>query len=133
MQVRKCEDVAMKRDMDLIRELLVAIEDNPKLDGSNWILFYDPKELGIENHTAKEVAYHLNLLIEAGFVRGKVSADLMPELARLTWDGHEFLANIKDAGIWGKTKAKIKDLPSVALSVVAAIAQAEVKKYIGIP
>jgi Hypothetical protein (DUF2513) len=56
----------------------------------------------------------------------------MPQLSRLTWDGHEFLANIKDAGIWGKTKARLKDMPSAAMTVVAAIAQAEIKKHLGL-
>ena len=56
----------------------------------------------------------------------------IPAISKLTWQGHEFLDNIKDPGIWGKTKKRVEGLPSVALKVVAAIAEAEVKKHLGL-
>jgi hypothetical protein len=71
----------------------------------------------------------LDLLLEAGFLKG----DPMPSISRLTWEGHEFLDNIRDAGIWGKTKAKLRDLPSVAVTLIREIALAETKKHLGLP
>lgn len=122
----------MKRDMDLIRDILIRIEDDPKMDGTREFYFQTAEEMGFPNHSSDEVAYHFSLLVEEGFVDGAASAFLPIIVRRLTWRGHEFLANVKDAGIWGKTKARVKDLPSVAITVVAAIAEAEIKKHLGL-
>jgi hypothetical protein len=56
----------------------------------------------------------------------------MPAVSRLTWEGHEFLDNIKDVGVWEKTKERLQGIPGVALTVVAALAEAEIKKRLGL-
>lgn len=124
----------MKRDMDLIRDILLAIESDSRLDGTRWIMpSSDGENLGIigTSHSEEEVAYHLQLLVEAGLVRGNPTMD-MPMISKLTWQGHEFLDNIKDQDVWSKTKDKIKGLSGVALSVVGELAAAEVKKRFGL-
>ena len=50
----------MKRDMDLVREILLAIESFP-FDG-------DAHEILIQGRSQDEVAYHLKLLCEAGLI-----------------------------------------------------------------
>jgi len=132
----KTERAEMKRDMDLARAILIEIEEDPHLDRSKLISasMIDPDEIkGAPGHSKEEVAYHLALLIEAGLVEGKVGLEQFPLISGLTWNGHEFLDNIRDSGIWGKTKARIKDIPSVALSVVIEIAKSEVRKHLGLP
>jgi len=124
--------IEMKRDMDLIREILISIEDNPQMDGTREFYFSTPEEMGFPNQSADELAYNYSLLVEAGFVDGGNTAFWPLVVRRLTWKGHEFLASIKDKGIWEKTKARIKDLPGVTLAVVAAIAESELKKYLGL-
>jgi len=51
----------------------------------------------------------------------------------MTWNGHEFLDDIKDTGVWESTKARIAGLPGVAIAVIAEIAKAEIKKKLGLP
>lgn len=125
----------MKRDMDLVRELLLGIEADTRLDGTRW---FQPDTqdnlgvIGISGHSREEVAYHLVILIEAGYVRGTLTME-MPQISKLTWAGHEFLDDIKDPGIWSKTKERLKGLPSVGVSVIAEIAKAEIKKHLGLP
>ncbi|MBZ5679925.1 MAG: DUF2513 domain-containing protein [Acidobacteriia bacterium] len=76
----------MKRDMDLIRELLLLIETDPKFDGTTEFCFNTPEEMGITNHSTEEVAYHLAQLIEAGFVKGAVTMVCPMQIIRgLTW------------------------------------------------
>ena len=123
----------MKRDMDLIRDILIRIEDDPQMDGTREFYFPTAQDMGFPDRSSEEVAYNFSLLVEEGFVNGAASAFLPIIVRSLTWRGHEFLDNIKDAGIWKKTKERLKGLPNVALTVVGAIAEAEVKKHLGLP
>jgi hypothetical protein len=126
----------MKRDMDLIRDLLIGIEADPNLDGTQFLSPDNQDNLGvigIGRFSNEEIAYHLKMLIEAGLVDGKVGFQGMPLINKMTWQGHEFLDNIRDAGIWGKTKERLRGLPSVAVGVMTQIATAEVKKHLGLP
>lgn len=131
MQIYQVKEVEMERNMDLIRDLLVNIADDPKFDGCSWISPGQPSDLGISAHSMEEVSYHLVLLIEAGFIKGKEGMDV-PVICKLTWQGHEFLDNIRDQGIWAKTKQRLSGLSGVGLSVIAQVAEAEIKKRIGL-
>lgn len=122
----------MERDMDLIRDLLLQVEVDPLLDGYHFRNF---DESDFPDHTNEEIAYHVDLLIEAGLVKGGDATmdSASAPVSRLTWEGHEFLDNVKDAGIWKQVKARISTLPGIALTVVAEIAKAEVRKRLGLP
>lgn len=100
----------MKRDMDLIRELLIYIEDH-----SDGLPLYD---LQLEEHGIVEVAYHSRLLYEANLVSSYDQQEAEDEIiffsvGPLTWDGHEFLEKIRQETIWNKTKEVVtkKGLP----------------------
>lgn len=70
----------MKRDMELIRKLMLTLEDDQSEDPD-----------GYDNET---IAYHKALLIESGMAHGIVdqtSESLLASTFRLTWNGHEFL------------------------------------------
>lgn len=116
----------MERNMDLIREMLLKIAADPKLDGSSRYVFDSTDNLG--NYSQEELNYHVDLLLEAGFVEGNPNSTPNPMISKLTWKGHEFVDTIRDFGIWTSVKERLKGLPSVALSVVADLAIAEVKK-----
>jgi hypothetical protein len=131
MQVYEIKTSTVRRDMDLIRHLLFKLEEDQGLDGTRWV-HYTPEDLGITHRSVVEVGYHLQLLIDEGFVIGGGLLDSMPMVRKLTWDGHEFLANIKNDDIWKRTKKRLAGLPSVALSVVAQIAEAEIKQKLGL-
>lgn len=119
----------MKRDMDLVRELLLIIEKND-----------DSKELSIpEDWDRKVVAYHLKILDQAGFVENhtKWAGDKpMWIIASLTWDGHEFLDSIRDDTIWNKTKDGIKskglEIASVPVEVIKEYAKILIKSAFGL-
>jgi len=138
MQVYECreQELDMTRDMDLIRTLLLWADSEPKLDGTpgKFLIFENSAEVGAPGHSKEEVAYHLRLLVEAGFLLGKFHPTTgLPVISRMTWNGHEFLDDIKDAGVWESTKARIAGLPGVALAIIAEIAKAEIKKKLGLP
>jgi hypothetical protein len=123
----------MQRDMDLTREILLNLAADDELDGMEGKQYGAPESMGISGHSAEEVGYHLRLLIQAGYLTEIGEIETMPVLYGLTWNGHEFLDNIRDETIWRRTKARLKGLPSAALAVVASIAEAEIKKHLGLP
>jgi hypothetical protein len=93
----------MKRDMDLIREILLAIE---RLDtGAD-----DDLDVVVDGVDPRVVNAHLRLLDEAGFINAHEIPDDTEEFShfvptRLTWSGHEFLDAVRDPEVWRRTKA----------------------------
>ena len=96
-------DIIMKRDMDLIRAMLMSIEADEH--------GFAPK-IEIPNYTQEEIGYHAVLLGEAGLA---IVSDITtfgvksPQaiVIRLTWSGHEFLDAARDKTIWNQAKDKI--------------------------
>ena len=119
----------MERNMDLIRELLLRIAANPRLDGTHPYTFDSADNL--QGFSQEEINYHVDLLIEEGYVKGNSRGDV-PVVTQLSWQGHEFVDNIRDAGVWRSVKERISGLPSVAITVAAQLALAEVKKRLGL-
>ncbi|EMN7207540.1 DUF2513 domain-containing protein [Vibrio parahaemolyticus] len=111
----------MKRDMELIRKLLLTMEENPR-------------QLEVEGYDKNQVKYHGLLLIEAGFLDGNVSDTLantsvVPSFVsvnRLTWDGHEFLDNIRKEEVWNTIKTQFKD---ASISTVFSIGKQLTENY----
>jgi hypothetical protein len=88
----------MKRDMDLVRQLLMEIEEDAQWPAGKCIATEDTNK-----------AYHLHLLIQSGLVEGKenlVMGGDPPQflISALTWQGHEFLSASADPGRWSHFK-----------------------------
>lgn len=97
----------MKRDMDLIRSILLDIEESPA--GEDWDI-----ETIAKDKEAATVAKHLELMIEAGFVKGKVDSDIgcteyWVSGIELTWEGYEFLDASRNSEVWKKVKSTVID------------------------
>src|SRR6266571_4695776 len=116
----------VNRDMDLIRDILLKVEADPRMNGSRFVVF-DTSDF--EGHSQDEIAYHIDLLFEEDFVKGAATLDApAPAISRLTWKGHEFTSDTRDAGIWASVKERIKGVPDVGLAIVWELAKAELKK-----
>ncbi len=92
----------MKRDMDLVRKILLKIEDSPEYS------FINP--FNIEGYDDNQVSYHLELLDEAGLIKARDESTMggycwIPDC--LTWEGHEFLEASRDDNRWEKAKKTI--------------------------
>jgi hypothetical protein len=109
----------MKRDMDIIRTILLEVEKN-----------CDPCEIlkiHVDGKADEIVAAHINLMGEAGLVK-PVTDDARPRGMGLTWGGHEFLDTIRESSTWMKLKGKLgKSIDSISFEVLrlAAIALAK--------
>jgi hypothetical protein len=78
------------------------VNADPSLNGSRFEVF---GTVDFPGHTQDEIAYHVDLLFEAGFVKGLETLDApAPAISRLTWEGDEFLGSISDPSVWEKVK-----------------------------
>jgi hypothetical protein len=116
----------MKRDMDMVRDLLLAIESDPQFDGIRQ-LQPEPGDIGITEANYSEAAYHLTLLVEAGMVEGR-TAMRMPIISKLTWQGHEFLDDIRSPEIWRKAKEGAGKVGRASIGFLWDLAKAYAKR-----
>lgn len=111
-------DADMPRDDDLMRSLLIQIEES---EGDHQII---NKKLSRTEEEKKEL-YHLKLLRDQGFV--KFEGDTF----RLTNSGHDFVQAIKDDTVWRKTKNAIAETGgSATIEIIKAVAVAYLKDQI---
>lgn len=108
----------MKRDMDLVRQILLELEDAPYRGG--WV------NLEIEEDLEDDVySYHVQLLYEAGLIEAQDLSTLdgvawKPK--RLTWEGHEFLEAARESSRWEKAKEVMqKEGGGLAVSVLKEV------------
>jgi hypothetical protein len=122
----------MKRDLDLIREILLHIESGEQYDGTREFYYSTPEDMGLSGGTPEEFVYHCTLLIEDGYIDGAATI-VNIVVRRLTSRGHDFLDDIRDAGVWKQVKNRLGSLPGVALGIVAELAKSEIKKHLALP
>jgi len=123
------EEIEVQRDMDLIRSVLLFVEQDPQLDGIHPAAL---ESTDFPGHSQAQVDYHVKILIKGGFLEGSTMMNAPPVVLSLTWNGHEFIGSISDQGIWEKVKGRIAGLPDVALSVVWELGKSELKKKLGL-
>ncbi|MCD8510125.1 MAG: DUF2513 domain-containing protein [Bacillus sp. (in: Bacteria)] len=116
----------MKRDMELVRKILIAIEDSNKDP-------HDTLELSLDEYEDLFVYYHIKLLYEAGLIDAMdaSSMDGTEWYAKsLTWDGHEFLDSIRNDNVWNEVRKHVKEKGgSIPLEVLKALAVKISTKY----
>lgn len=80
----------MRRDMNLIRKILLQVEQLPdtqsRIRGSE-----------VEGVSAEIASYHIRLLLDFGLVKGQCDS---PNCwaSMLTWRGHDYLGEIRPLG-----------------------------------
>jgi hypothetical protein len=93
--------VKLKRDLDLIRLILIELEGEEAVD--------------LSKYTEDQINYHKALLIEARLAKGRPHyssrggehSDEIPDdvyIERLTWNGHEFLDQARSGTAWERAK-----------------------------
>ncbi len=109
----------MKRDDDLIRQLLMEFEA-----ASHWELEF-VSTMGMPENDEKAL-YHVLLLEDQGLVVSKHEG-----VYRLTSQGHDFLQAIRNDGIWARTKAAVaEEGGNATLAILRDLATGFLKKQI---
>ena len=125
----------MKRDPDLVRNILLALENNASSNDA-----ITAKKMMIDGWNEDEINYHLLLLVEAGYIRVKDSSSdnrTIVFVTRLTWEGHEFLDAARDDGRWEKAKSAVAKVGGWSFEVIKPIlielAKDAIKMSLGLP
>ncbi|UMA67234.1 DUF2513 domain-containing protein (plasmid) [Roseivivax marinus] len=118
----------MRRDPDLEREILLAIES---YDGEAAPGYANLGDLGAARI---QVNYQVRLLDEAGLIFA-VDAETMGDRfamlpIRLTMAGHEYLDTIRDEEVWRRTKEGARAVGSFSLATLGALARGLVREKI---
>lgn len=99
----------MKRDWNIIRDILLAIEDSPKAQ-----VFLTAEALS--QHDEQAVAYNMLLLVDGGYAQGRFIHSSLGDghiaaatLIRLTNAGHDLLQAVRQQSVWDKIKAKFAE------------------------
>jgi hypothetical protein len=92
----------MKRDMELVRQILFKVEADA-IHPEDWI-----EDFEFEGYDPQTISNHVWLLGDAGFLLTMKNNALGDEFVChpmfLTWKGVEFLDSIRDQDVWDKTK-----------------------------
>ncbi|MGO1304555.1 DUF2513 domain-containing protein [Sphingomonas parapaucimobilis] len=131
----------MKRDMDLIRDLLLQIENGKNV--FHLIDFDTASELGVQisekldKDDVSKYEYHLDLLKNAKMIKLSISGDGYWFVETITWEGHDFLESIRDPKIWKSTKDSIYNAGGFTLDILKAVAKGiirqKLERHIGVP
>jgi len=124
----------MKRDLDLVRQILLTVEEAKP--GQQIDLEDFRKELP---ERLDEVSAHVELLDEAGYLDAIISQELTPSgprqffITKIEWAGYDYLDAVRDAGIWAKTKEKLKSVGGgTTLDIAKAVATKLITDSLGV-
>lgn len=119
----------MRRDMDLVRKMILALEE---------ALPDREPELRFEGVPEEKIRYHLYLLYDAGLIRGELSQamlDKFPEVypLHLSWRGHDFADAVRSDTVWQRAKSAIGEkLSSVSFDVLLNLINKIAVKVLGV-
>jgi hypothetical protein len=110
----------MKRDLDLMRELLLTTEAS---EGPIYLplISEPPRPPG-------DIALQVQLLQDAGYIRAEISPireslDIAGAIIRITNSGYDYLDTVRHPKVWSETKSVLEKIGgSAALEVVKDIA-----------
>ena len=128
-QEQRTGSLLVQRNMDLARDILRAIAQNPQMNGVRDFFIESPEDLSVTGYSLEEVAHCLMLVDDAGFINASANGLIV---RRLTWDGFEFLDNIKSDSVWEKVKDQARSVCGVGMKVLASLAESEVKRLLGL-
>ena len=91
----------MKRDLDLVRQLLLQIEGMPAGPPAQY------RASEIEDPV---LLAHFELVLASGLVNGKISRSQSSRgdvisISGLTWEGHEWIEMVRSQSVWNETKS----------------------------
>ncbi len=120
----------MKRDMDLVRRILLEIEAHKH--------GFAPSRLVFDGCDDEVVAYHVHLMGQARLLNVKTygsSSTKSPSAIpiSMTWEGHEFLDAARPESIWNQAKERVgAELASVPFEVFKALLLALAAESLGL-
>jgi hypothetical protein len=122
----------MKRDMGLVRAILLDIEANaPPQGGLN-------SRISVDGFDKATIMAHIVMMIsDEHLINGRVMKIITGDDAMifgLTWRGHEFIDAARDDTIWTKAKTSLlKHGSSISFDLLLEWLKVEGRKRLGLP
>ncbi|PFJ14750.1 hypothetical protein COD67_07030 [Bacillus cereus] len=123
----------MKLNHDCVRDLLLTVEESTTDEILS--LYFLPQKQRLENYQVDDITYTIQRLKEAGYLNVidiATSDGYSAIINSITWNGHQFLDNIRDKTVWKKTKEKASILGSVSLPILSELAKAYISDMLGL-
>src|SRR5690606_14013063 len=92
-QKKKC----MKRDLDLVRKILLEVEEKETINGYQ-------QDLEIAGYSQDAIRYHLRIMQDADLIKYTAYMPSGIIIDKLTWQGHDFIAMSNNSQLWETTK-----------------------------
>lgn len=119
----------MELNKDCVRDVLLSCEELLKIDEDGYMNSLSHEELGqaLPNYKTEEIIYTVVKLKEAGFLDVKVTkafGNILVDVRiyDITFNGHEFLNDIRDDKNWKKVKDIAKAVGAFSINMIAQIA-----------
>lgn len=113
----------MKLNIDCVRDVLLVLEDAP---------FQKEMNLGeiagalAKEYSFEDIAYSVQKLHEAGYItatsKSYVSGSTIVSVQDITYNGHQFLANIRTNKVWSATKSVMGKIGATSIQAATQIA-----------
>lgn len=122
----------MKRDLDLLRNLMIYLEDNLKpntpIQSTNILLYEGDDEYNI-------MSEHITMLLDMGYI--ECNKPIYPQgfkicsIIRITSNGYDFLDALRNDTTWNHVKAKASSLPGLTIGILLDLGKEYIKtKYL---
>lgn len=125
----------MELNHDCVRDILIWVENNVQISHPRYT---DNLIDDLQDRWSKmEIVYCVAQLNEAGLLDGGAIIDggavSINSITKLTWNGHEYLDNIRDDKVWKETKKTIfSKIGSASLSIVGSVASKIIESRLGL-
>jgi|SRR5512132_337393 hypothetical protein len=120
----------MKRDLDLVRQVLLQIEALPA---------GPPAQYRTSEIDDPVLLAHFELVIAAGLVNGKIArsqgvrGDVI-SISGLTWEGHEWIEMVRSETMWDETKSTLLENGGVlTFELTKAVASKLLRARLALP
>ena len=123
----------MKREMDILRDLMLILEALPIRAGGMVSIPYDDQIFTVSGYSEEQIIYHLRQLVESGFIDSANAQSMSMggfSFQGLTPSGHDFLDSVRDSEIWNKTKEGASAAGGFSLDLLKDLAKGFVKQQI---
>lgn len=120
----------MKLNHNCVRDLMLFIEDNLEYGYRLYV-----NELNLGDYNQQTIVYSADKLYEAGYINALIKTTIGSDLPQIevksiTWEGHQFLDNIRDNKVWENTKNILSKFSSVSIGIISNVASQVISNLI---
>ena len=115
----------MRLNADCVRGVLLEMEKIPYGQSLRPKALYS----ALKTFSEDDINYSIIKLKEVGYIDAVISESDDGSIFRfvvndITWDGHQFLNNIRESSVWEKAKEKCSKIGSLAIPILSDAASA---------